>query len=431
MQNIDEIELRSEEVNEILTSVPKSIFLWGQSVIFILLIIFIVLSYFIKYPDILKAEISLTTLNPPAQLKAKRNALIVDIFVNDKDSIKTGQPICLFENTATYNDIIYIDDVVSRLFNFSNIPDSLVNFTLKEKLNLGEITIEYSLVVKALKDLKFNYETNSVQKQIKICRIDLDRINELINQYNVQDIIVSEQLEIVKFDFIRNKKLHKEGAITTYEFELKRKEYLAAMSNSSNAKVNISNSIIQKNFTEKKILELTIQGNQELEDINLNFLKAINSLNAKIKEWKSHNLLLSPIHGRVSFSSIIANNQTVNLGDELFTIIPYQKNILIGKCILSSINSGKVKVGQTVNIKIDNYPYQQNGLLLGEIINISDISINNNYVLDVKLINGLNSTYNKELIYKNGMKGTAEIITENLSILDRLFFQFKSILKFN
>jgi hypothetical protein len=54
-----EIILRTEEVNEILTSTPKWIFRWGISVIFILILTGITLSYFIRYPDILTADITL------------------------------------------------------------------------------------------------------------------------------------------------------------------------------------------------------------------------------------------------------------------------------------------------------------------------------------------------------------------------------------
>ncbi len=47
-----EIELRTEEVNEILTATPKWILRWGASVVFILIVVGVGLSYFIRYPPI-------------------------------------------------------------------------------------------------------------------------------------------------------------------------------------------------------------------------------------------------------------------------------------------------------------------------------------------------------------------------------------------
>ena len=58
MEEEKEIIIRTEEVNEILTSTPNWIFRWGISVIFILIIIGVTLSYFIRYPDILTADIT-------------------------------------------------------------------------------------------------------------------------------------------------------------------------------------------------------------------------------------------------------------------------------------------------------------------------------------------------------------------------------------
>ena len=46
-----EIELKTEDVNELLTSVPKWIIRWGVTMIFSIMVAALALSYFIKYPD--------------------------------------------------------------------------------------------------------------------------------------------------------------------------------------------------------------------------------------------------------------------------------------------------------------------------------------------------------------------------------------------
>ena len=51
MSEEKEIIIRTEEVNEILTSAPKWLYRWGISVIFILILVAVGLSYFIKYPS--------------------------------------------------------------------------------------------------------------------------------------------------------------------------------------------------------------------------------------------------------------------------------------------------------------------------------------------------------------------------------------------
>ena len=67
-------------------------------------------------------------------------------------------------------------------------------------------------------------------------------------------------------------------------------------------------------------------------------------------------------------------------------------------------------------------------MLNGIVKNISLVPSNNNYAVDVELSKGLTTSYNKTLTYKEEMSGTGEIITNNLSVLDRVFMKFKKMI---
>ena len=62
----ENINLRSEEVQEILGRPPRWIVRVGISIIFVVVTGLFVGSYFFKYPDILSATITVTTENLPA-----------------------------------------------------------------------------------------------------------------------------------------------------------------------------------------------------------------------------------------------------------------------------------------------------------------------------------------------------------------------------
>ena len=51
------------------------------------------------------------------------------------------------------------------------------------------------------------------------------------------------------------------------------------------------------------------------------------------------------------------------------------------------------------------------------------------YALDIEFPNGLVTTYDKRLAYKQEMKGAAEIITDDIRLIERIFYQLKSILE--
>ena len=68
-------------------------------------------------------------------------------------------------------------------------------------------------------------------------------------------------------------------------------------------------------------------------------------------------------------------------------------------------------------------------MLQGEVTSISLTPDNEGfYLIDVSLPKYLITSYNKEIPFRQEMIGTAEIITEDLRLLERLFYQFRQIL---
>ena len=81
-----------------------------------------------------------------------------------------------------------------------------------------------------------------------------------------------------------------------------------------------------------------------------------------------------------------SENQTINSGDFVFTIIPKNHSSYICKLQAPVLNSGKVKIGQDVNIKLSSYPDNEFGILTGKIKDISLVpNIEGLYLIDVEL----------------------------------------------
>lgn len=422
-----EIIIRSEEVNEILTDTPKWILRWGISVVFILILIGVALSYFIKYPDVLTADITLTTLNPPVTLVAKNNGKLTHLLVKDKEPVKANQTIGIIENTANYTDVLSLYETANQLNEQIKLSDTLSNIAIKDSLKTGEITPYYLQFLKSLKDLNLYKSINPFSKQITLLKKDLGNYSSLLIKYQKQQNINDEQLKLAENDFNRDKKLYEQQAISAREFENQKKNYLNAQNSNQQSKIVLDNTNIQINSIEKSILQLQIQDYQEQNNLKNELSQYLKTLLNEINKWKQLYVIESPVNGKVSFFSLWSVNQNIKQGDELFAIIPEQQQQFIGKCTLPLSNTGKLAIGQKVNIKLDNYPYNENGMLQGTVSNISEVPNKNSYAIDVALSNGLTTSYNKTLAYKEQMKGKADIITKNISVLDRVFFNFKKL----
>jgi hypothetical protein len=77
-----------------------------------------------------------------------------------------------------------------------------------------------------------------------------------------------------------------------------------------------------------------------------------------------------------------------------------------------------------VLLKFPSYPYHEFGVVKGKIDFISNISIEGGYLAKVNLINRLNTTYNKEIQYRDGLTANAEIIIRDTRLVERLFSIF-------
>jgi hypothetical protein len=65
---LEEIEVRDENVQEILTKVPHWMIRWGSVLFFSLIFMFLIISWFVKHPDTVVAEVTLSNRYPNQEI---------------------------------------------------------------------------------------------------------------------------------------------------------------------------------------------------------------------------------------------------------------------------------------------------------------------------------------------------------------------------
>lgn len=90
--------------------------------------------------------------------------------------------------------------------------------------------------------------------------------------------------------------------------------------------------------------------------------------------------------------------------------------------------SGKVKAGQEVNIRLNNYPDQEFGYVKGRVYSVSPVPTEQDmYVVDIRLPDGMRTNYGKDLPLTREMKGIAEIVTEDMRLLERMMSPLRKL----
>lgn len=430
MEEEKEIAIRTEAVNEILSAPPKWIIRWGISIVFLLIIIFLVLASLIRYPDTLTGNATLTTQNPIITLISKTGGKIVRLPLKNNQVVKKNQVLCVFENSADYTDVLLVDSICSIAANqlISNDTNSYSE-QLINNINIGEVTPAYLLFVKSVKDFNLFIETNLQDKEISILNRDLIEHKNLLVKYQEQINISAQEFKLFEKDFLRDEVLYGNKVISAKEFEDKKKLYFAAQKNFENQKIAITNTRISINNIEKNILQLQIQQYEQKDKLKQELKQNLQSLQNALTEWKQKFLVIAPIDGKVSFFNYWNVNQTLKQGDEMFTLIPELKEKIIARIVLPANNSGKVKKGQSVNIKLVDYPFNEHGILNGKVESISLVPQKGNYNIEVSLNKGMITSYNKTIEYKPEMQAQANIITDNKTVLARIFNQFRKLIE--
>jgi multidrug resistance efflux pump len=425
MSENKEIELRSEEVQEILTQVPNWMIRWGTVLVFGIVLMLLFTSWFIKYPDVVSTEIVITTTIPPEKLVARTSGKIETILVQDKATVQENAALAIIQNTANYKDIFLLKNSIES---YSN--DKSFDFKKLENAQLGDIESAYALFHAAYianelnKDLQpFQVEgdaQNSENTQIR------ERLDLLMQQKNINE----SELQLQKNDVNRYETLFNKGVISTQDFENKKLGYLQAQKSYKNLLSTISqlrSSLIDNNKNSKGT---KINGTKEEVNLESSKMQSFYQLKKVIKDWELAYVIQSSVAGKVSFLQIWTENQTITAGDNVFSVIPTIEKGYIGKLKAPALNSGKIKIGQTVNIRLSNFPDREFGMLKGEIRNISLVpDKDGNLLLDVGLPKGLETSYHKIIPFQQEMKGSAEIITDDLRLIERLLYQFRDVFR--
>lgn len=149
---------RSMEVDEILSYVPNWMIRWGITTIFLILMLILAMSYFIKYPDIIEGQITIVSNTPPASIVSKASGAL-QLYKQDREKIKEGEVIALIKNDARYDDVQKLKSNLENLKSKIDKGWKLTYFEFPKKMDLGSLQGSFS-------ELVFSLKNQQVQKKI-------------------------------------------------------------------------------------------------------------------------------------------------------------------------------------------------------------------------------------------------------------------------
>jgi multidrug efflux pump subunit AcrA (membrane-fusion protein) len=423
---IDEIETNSEQIREILEKPPATILKWGISILFIIVSALFFAAWVIKYPTVIPSQITITTQIPPHKIVAQSSGKITQLFVQENELVKTNQTLAIIQNTAQFSDVEFVHKEVKKNTTILD-NDSLINFQFKTDLKLGSIQTAYTNFKNAYEEFGEYKALRASNREAQILSTQININKGKLNSQSKQIKMYRNELTLAEKDYKRDQELFGKEVISIKELEDKKRSLLAAKRNYEQVKNSSSNVEMIISNLKKDINSITITSIESNNRLSRNVKETYAELKNAILSWRQQYLFVSPIEGRVSFFNFWAKNQHVNIGDEVLSIVPKATHQIIGRMLMPIQNSGQVKQGQKVIIRLAAYPFQEYGMLIGTIKNISLLPSQETYAVEVGLPNQLTTTFKKKIELKSELSGTAEVITEDLRLLERVFYQLRKI----
>ena len=418
---------RSEEVQSIIDRMPTQMSTYVALITIVLIAIIFTIGFLVRYHDTVDGQISITALNAPVRL-VSNNSGRLHLLYEDGSMVTKGSVISYIYNSADYRDANTVDSIVSScdITKIAGIP-------LSEQLELGEISPAYSNFYKAHQQYHYFISSNAYEIRRRSLRSQIEMDEKIL--FNIQNEISirTEILKISSDQLAKDSIIYSQKAISEAEYVRQKSEHLSANEAYHNLLTELSSiqSRIKKNHMDTEQLNT-----EEKENTHMLWLELItnkNELINRIAVWKQNFVIISPIDGKLEYLDFWRQNSFAQTGQELYSVIPV-KNELVGELMIPSYGSGKVEIGQQVNVKLHNYPYDEFGSIRGVVKSISYITNKiksenggnvDAYRVIVEFPDGSMTNYGAKLDLNFESKGTAEIITKNKRLIQRLFDNLK------
>jgi HlyD family secretion protein len=275
-----------------------------------------------------------------------------------------------------------------------------------------------------------NYYTfNYYPKRIAATRDQIRKYHNYHQNQKHQQEVLEMQHGLAAQQHRRDSLLFASEVISPSEYETARNTFLQSRYALESGFMGLENLQIQIGEMEVNLLDMELQRaereNLLLQNYRLNADQLMNAINS----WELNYCLSSPIDGKVTFTKYWNENQFVSAGENVFSVVPDRSDELFGKALLPLHRSGKVKVGQRVIIRFFNFPDQEFGIVNGKVHSVSLVPAENNYQVEIALPDGLTTNYGKTLPITLEMKASAEIVTEDLRLIERFFMPLKRALR--
>ena len=411
-------ELHSEEVHEIISRPPPGLVRWGMTLFCGLLGLLGLGSWLVRYPDIVTAQFTLTATDAPRTVVVRTEGKLARLLVKDGQRVDAGQALAYSESTADPEQVLALGASLDGLRQSLEKGDWAVmqRYSIRPYHQLGELQNDFSTFYQQLTLLRSYLSGGFYLQKRDLLRQDQADLRAMEQTLAEQLDLQKRDYDLAKKEFDIHEKLYRDKVIPALDYQREKVKLLGREMPLKQLASSLIQNRTSQTAKQKELLEL----DNAIAEQKGTFAQALHSLRSGLETWGQRYILRAPVAGKVLFATPLQEQQSLKAGQELLTVEPGGSKFQ-GLVKVSQSNLGKLHEGQAVLIKLQGYPFREYGMIEGTLSQLSlTPGADSTYWGRVDLPRGLETRYGKRLAYRNGLNGTAEIITADRRLAERL-----------
>ena len=268
-----------------MSEIPGRFLRWGLFLFFAIIMAILGVTWFINYPDVVTAPVTITTYNSPAPLTARSGGLIEKLVVDNGENVSPDQPVAIIENTAQYDDILVLIEFLDTLESNQDWQNDVPKYAPPEGLSVGEVQTSYSRFLTNFFQLREYLRQSYIHSKLELLDQQIRKQHEYTSELLNQEKLSAEDLNLVLRSFERDSLLYYSNlhSVTLSEYERSKQALIQKKSAHSSLRASIKNNESSALKMKEMRLDLLVQLDRELHQYKLDLGDSFKMLSATVR----------------------------------------------------------------------------------------------------------------------------------------------------
>ena len=417
----------SYATEELLDSLPR---VWTRGLLYFLTIFVVIVLPWTMFSQVEETGKARGRLEPEGQtfkLDAPVAGTVAEIEVKEGEAVKAGQSLLLLESELVEWELQQarekLEGQVNQLWQLDLLKNQLaMALATQRQQNQAQELEKLAQIHQTQQKLEYS------QTAYRLIGIRLANARREMKRYqkaSEQGIVAAIRLAEIEDMEKEKQRLYEQAKSEVQQTKLR----LLEQESSYQSLIHSGKLAVLKTLEQLKNLETKIT------TLNADIAQSksqIDSLKFKLNQ----RMLKAPIEGIIFQLAIQGSGEVVQPGDTIAEIAPMGTSLLL-QAQMATADSGSLAKGMPVKMKFDAYPFQDYGVVEGELIKISPTTSEVEtpegkvaaYNLEIKLHQTCIPSPNECIALRPGDTATAEVIVRQRRVIDFILDPFKKLQK--